>query len=174
MTPAVTAKQAVRVLLVPSSTGAPSPWEITFLIMTVFLAIGFIASVCLHTYLWRKNRRLQRMIQNGLLPPTPDMLPMGKQLLSETKLDQFPKRTIQKQDCDDTTDRSNNKKKRLSVFISRSNDQQPSSAAIPEEIDVDENACVICLEPLDIGQDVRQLPCHHEYHCHCIGMYDED
>jgi hypothetical protein len=32
-------------------------------------------------------------------------------------------------------------------------------------------ACVICLEPMSIGSKVRKLPCEHEYHCHCIGLY---
>ncbi|KAI8979133.1 hypothetical protein BDF20DRAFT_481539 [Mycotypha africana] len=30
-------------------------------------------------------------------------------------------------------------------------------------------ACVICLDEFVIGDEVRQLPCHHEYHCECIG-----
>lgn len=32
-----------------------------------------------------------------------------------------------------------------------------------------EEACVICLDEFALGEQVRKLPCGHEYHCECIG-----
>ncbi|ORZ05991.1 hypothetical protein BCR42DRAFT_427435 [Absidia repens] len=173
----VNATQVVRVLMLPASSGSPNPWEITLLIMIVFLTVGFISSVCLHTYLWRKNRILQQMIEEGQLPPTLDMLPMGKTILDAAKIDLFPTRTISEKDVHDRENgKTENKNKRHStVTVSSVNTTgQLSSKGVTlsrKSADIDDNTCVICLDALDVGQKVRQLPCEHEYHCHCIDPW---
>ncbi|CAO3592605.1 unnamed protein product [Absidia cylindrospora] len=171
----VNATQVVRVLMLPATSGSPNPWEITLLIMIVFLTVGFISSVCLHTYLWRKNKILQRMIEEGQLPPTLDMLPMGKTILDAAKIDLFPTRIISEKDVHDREKgKSENKIRRISTVTTSSvnTTSQFSSKGASfsrKSTDIDDNACVICLDSLDVGQKVRQLPCEHEYHCHCIG-----
>lgn len=37
--------------------------------------------------------------------------------------------------------------------------------------DLSDAMCVICLDEFSAGETVRQLPCGHEYHCECIGMF---
>lgn len=93
----------------------------------------------MHCHLLRKNRRLREQVEQGLIPPPPEMLPMGKQLLSLSQLASLPTRTV--------TDN-----RRMSVIT----------------IPVDDT-CVICLDKIKSGDTVRQLPCNHEYHCTCIG-----
>lgn len=40
-----------------------------------------------------------------------------------------------------------------------------------EEVDEDEDGCSICLCDYTIGEDVRQLPCMHRFHCRCIDTW---
>lgn len=87
-------QQAIRVLLLPGNSHGPNPWELTLIIMIVLLGIGFITSVGMHFHLVRKNRILRQQVEAGLIPPPPEMLPMGKQLLDSDQLDKMPTRTI--------------------------------------------------------------------------------
>lgn len=34
-----------------------------------------------------------------------------------------------------------------------------------------EQVCVICLDEFSAGEQVRKLPCSHEFHTECIGKY---
>ncbi|SAL99453.1 hypothetical protein [Absidia glauca] len=146
----VTAARTVRVLLVPPAGGTPNPWEITLMILIIVLAVGFMSSVCLHLYLWRRQKKLQQLIESGHLPPTPDMLPMNKRLMTPSKLDLFPTRLISPEDTSKVSSRQS-----VHSHVSTN----------------DDNACVICLDTLSVGQKVRQLPCLHEYHCDCIDPW---
>lgn len=172
---------AVRVAISPAISGSPNAWEIAFMVVIILLTIGLIASGIMHAYLWRKNRRLQRlMLEEGFIPPNSDQLPMGKQLLDEYKLALFPTRIITEQDL------KNLKNKRKSTVSTSKNDngnspqqQQDIEKNIQEKNDNndekvdndddDEITCVVCLELYKVGQKIRQLPCEHEYHCDCIG-----
>lgn len=49
--------------------------------------------------------------------------------------------------------------------LPRRDSASASSAAISE------SRCVICQEPLELHDDVRMLPCRHEYHLHCIAQW---
>ncbi|ORZ23751.1 hypothetical protein BCR41DRAFT_245536 [Lobosporangium transversale] len=33
------------------------------------------------------------------------------------------------------------------------------------------DTCAICLDEFSEGEEIRTLPCHHEFHCECIGKY---
>lgn len=107
--------------------------------------------VFMHWHLVRKNRRLREQVEQGLIPPPPDMLPMGKQLLTTAQLEVFPLRTVPK-------------KPSAPPPASKRNSIITSDGQV-----LDEDCCVICLEKVEEGDIVRELPCKHEYHQGCIG-----
>ncbi|KAI8068338.1 hypothetical protein BC940DRAFT_333088 [Gongronella butleri] len=171
----VSAKQVVRVLMLPATSARPNPWEITLLIMIVILSIGFLASVSMHLYLWRRNRRLQRLVDEGVLPAPPDMLPMGKALLKEQKLDLFPKTTVTQELIDShrhvptSSSTVSNSQKQLEC-VERQQDVDSGHGGNDDDDD-EHYTCVICLEPMVVDQTIRQLPCNHDYHCTCIDPW---
>lgn len=120
-------------------------------------------------------------------------LPMGKALLSIARLYQFPTRTI-----DTTLDEEERKKvetvlsdeKQREALIKstalkttvepqknkfkfgKKSKRPDSVASVAIKIDTPvNNMCVICLEAFKIGDEVRELPCHHEYHTMCIDPW---
>ncbi|OAD04489.1 hypothetical protein MUCCIDRAFT_108313 [Mucor lusitanicus CBS 277.49] len=139
---ALSVKPYVRLLLLPSSAGGINAWEVTLLIVSILLVTSFLASVVMHWHIWRKRKRQQYLIEQGLIPTPVEMLPMGKHIFEEAQLEAlFPKQTM-------TDDGSSHRS---------SSEDQP--------------VCVICLDNIQIGSLIRRLPCEHEYHCKCIGLY---
>ncbi|KAF9288285.1 hypothetical protein BGZ68_000489 [Mortierella alpina] len=39
---------------------------------------------------------------------------------------------------------------------------------VPPSLDITNETCAICLDEFDIGEEIRTLPCQHEFHCECI------
>ncbi|CAO0798108.1 unnamed protein product [Mucor circinelloides] len=88
-------KPYVRLLLLPSSAGGINAWEVTLLIVSILLVTSFLASVFMHWHIWRKRKRQQYLIEQGLIPIPVEMLPMGKQIFEESQLETlFPKQTM--------------------------------------------------------------------------------
>lgn len=179
-------QQAIRVLLLPGNSHGPNPWELTLIIMIVLLGIGFITSgtshvlfyhhdtdmslvVGMHFHLVRKNRILRQQVEAGLIPPPPEMLPMGKQLLDSDQLDKMPTRTIGGEEAAQEQRAVRRKASRVSNASKIDTSAIHNNKQQQEDNDDDEDTCVICLEKLEHGDTVRQLPCEHEYHCECIG-----
>ncbi|KAG0226878.1 hypothetical protein BGW41_004055, partial [Actinomortierella wolfii] len=46
----------------------------------------------------------------------------------------------------------------------------PASSAL-SGLDDDHNMCSICLDDFADGDELRTLPCHHEFHCECIDPW---
>ena len=51
---------------------------------------------------------------------------------------------------------------RASVSVMRSELASPKHFA---------NSCTVCLAEFNTGEHVRELPCRHQYHAECIGIY---
>ncbi|KAI9483272.1 MAG: hypothetical protein EXX96DRAFT_616259 [Benjaminiella poitrasii] len=83
----INVKPYVRTVLLPASPGGINAWEITLLIVSILLVTSFLASVIMHWHIWRKRRRQEYLIEQGLIPVPVEMLPMGKQILDKSQLD---------------------------------------------------------------------------------------
>lgn len=151
----------------------------------------------MHFYMWKKNQRLHSVVERQRAPNNSEALPMGKALLTVARLYEFPTRTIdslpdeeerkkvetvlsdekQREALMNTTAVSSaamaTAKKERSFFGGKRKkllSRKPSLASVIIKIDAPvNNMCVVCLEAFKIGDQVRELPCHHEYHCICIG-----
>ncbi|KAI8061387.1 hypothetical protein BDF21DRAFT_403177 [Thamnidium elegans] len=190
----LTTRISVMVSLMPSDNTKATAWELTLLVMLILLGTSIVFSVAMHFYMWKRNKRLQiTMERSRTTAAAVASLPMGKALLSIARLYQFPTRTI------DTTLNEEERKKvetvlsdekkkealikstalkptvepRKSKFKFGKKTKRPDSiASIAIKIDTPvNNMCVICLEAFKIGDEVRELPCHHEYHTICIDPW---
>lgn len=149
--------------------------------------------------MWKKNKRLQGVVERHRVSTTEAVLPMGKALLSIARLYQFPTRTIDTLPDEEerkkvehvlsdekqrealmkstalTPTPVENTKQSKSIFnLKKKNEikKKPSLTNVAIKIDAPLNSvCVICLEAFKIGDEVRELPCHHEYHTMCIDPW---
>lgn len=148
----------------------------------------------MHIYIWKKGQRLQSVVERHRAPIT-DSLPMGKSLLTIAKLHEFPTRTIdvlpdeeERKKVEDvlsdekqrgslmnttaTSPSASNAINRKPLFGNKKLLKKSSLASVAIKMEAPVNSmCVVCLEAFKIGDQVRELPCHHEYHCNCIGKF---
>lgn len=149
----------------------------------------------MHIYMWKKGQRLNSVVERHRAPNS-EVLPMGKALLTVARLYEFPTRTIsslpdeeerkkmetvlsdekQREALMNTTAVSfnafTNAKTGGSFFGKKKLLRKSPLASVIIKIDAPvNNICVVCLEAFKIGDEVRELPCHHEYHCICIGKF---
>lgn len=48
---------------------------------------------------------------------------------------------------------------------------QPAASKDAENEELDNNQCMVCLETFAEGDQLRQLPCLHRFHCQCIDTW---
>jgi DNA polymerase III gamma/tau subunit len=51
---------------------------------------------------------------------------------------------------------------------------QPASAVAHGLDDISSDTCAVCLDEFSDGEELRTLPCHHEFHVECIGKFETD
>lgn len=143
--------------------------------MTIFQLVG------MHWHLWRIRRRQRALFESGLLE-TANIQQIQKRTIDPASLSLFPTRIIgdepslelsRVESTRSTKALENAELLSSSIVIpiatpTNANASATSTATStrPDEFD---DACVICLDEFALGDQVRKLPCGHEYHCECIG-----
>lgn len=147
--------------------------------MTIFQLVG------MHWHLWRIRRRQRALFESGLLE-TANIQQVQKRTIDPASLSLFPTRIIgdepnlelsRVESTRSTKALENAELLSSSIVIpiatptTTANATSGSRTTIAAAAQNDEfdDACVICLDEFALGDQVRKLPCGHEYHCECIG-----
>lgn len=127
-----------------------------FNIMPLFEKVG------MHWHLWRIRRRQRALYESGVidmgavLNTHPQSI---KKVIDPASLSLFPTRIIDAHNQEEITTSNSSQEGHL-----ENNDQQLHHES-------HEQVCVICLDEFSAGEQVRKLPCSHEFHTECIGKY---
>lgn len=115
----------------------------------------------MHWHLWRIRRRQRSLFEEGLL----DTTSTPKKVIDPTSLALFPTRIIGDEPIQRVESRASKAIENVETLIA-----SPSNASTSQQVQENlEDSCVICLDEFGLGDQVRKLPCGHEYHCECIG-----
>ncbi|KAI8054168.1 uncharacterized protein B0P05DRAFT_479495 [Gilbertella persicaria] len=161
-----TFQPVIRLTMHPAVGGFPSAWEFTLIIVVALLAISFLASVGMHWHLWRIRRRQRAMFENGLLENATPIMPQ-KKTIEPASLALFPTRMIG--DTPPLTRVESSRSERSSKAIENAETLVSATLPVATTPNTPDDVCVICLDEFVLGEQVRKLPCDHEYHCECIG-----
>ncbi|KAL0092706.1 hypothetical protein J3Q64DRAFT_1633688, partial [Phycomyces blakesleeanus] len=164
----VSSERVIKVVLYPSIGGFPSAWEFTLIVVVALLALSFLTSVGMHWHLWRLRRRQRALFEAGLLTIQPNQ-PAEKHLIDPSQLNLFPVRTIGPTGTTSGRRQSGESSRAARSIRSMYSTKSTRDVKNKEAAGDPENGCVICLDEFEPGDNVRVLPCHHEYHCECIG-----
>ncbi|KAL9551082.1 hypothetical protein MBANPS3_004436 [Mucor bainieri] len=183
-----TFQPAINLVMHPAVGGFPSAWEFTLIIVVALLAISFLASVGMHWHLWRIRRRQRALFESGLLE-TANIQQVQKRTIDPASLSFFPTRIIgdepnlelsRVESTRSTKALENAELLSSSIVIpiatptttgANATGSSTVSAAAAARNDEFDDACVICLDEFALGDQVRKLPCGHEYHCECIDPW---
>lgn len=132
--------------------------------------------VGMHWHLWRIRRRQRALFESALLDiNTGNMAQQHaqKKTIDPASLSLFPTRIIGDEpnlalSRIESTRSARSSKAIENAEVLNSQLQETLPVAQPTNENL-EDVCVICLDEFALGEQVRQLPCGHEYHCECIG-----
>ncbi|KAI9335043.1 hypothetical protein BD770DRAFT_16337 [Pilaira anomala] len=173
---------AISIVMHPAVGGFPSAWEFTLIIVVALLAISFLASVGMHWHLWRIRRRQRALFESGLLDGSNNTHIVQQQptrkLIDSNSLSFFPTRiigdepnlTLQRVESNIST-RSVKAIENIELLQQQSSSPVPQQPPLTTNNDSIDDACVICLDEFALGEQIRKLPCGHEYHCECIDPW---
>ena len=148
----------------------PTFWDYTLIIVIALLGVSFVISMGLHCHLFRSRRRHPLLAGQDNQIQVSVAMDRSARTLSEDELKRgLPTRIYQSQQ---TLAASGESERDLGIGM------QPigsTTAAVSSSVSSwamdDLETCVICIDPFEDGQELRTLPCHHEYHVKCIDPW---
>lgn len=137
--------------------------------MTIFQLVG------MHWHLWRIRRRQRALFESGILE-SGNIQQVQKRTIDPASLSLFPTRIIgdepnlelSRVESTRSTKALENAELLSSSLVIPIATPTTTTATTTTNTEFDD-ACVICLDEFALGDQVRKLPCGHEYHCECIG-----
>lgn len=163
--------------------GWMSIWEYTISIAIILLAITFLASGSLHCHMYRRRRQMAAL---AFTQNSHEMQNMSGQIpnahvLSQEELASLP--TFHYGHSPITPGSKDPRDPRLKTFSDSSltldglaglernvsAETLGSNVAIASAWFDNDDVCVICIQPFELEENLRLLPCGHRFHTDCIG-----
>ncbi|KAK3814142.1 MAG: hypothetical protein J3Q66DRAFT_345749 [Benniella sp.] len=178
----------------------PVIWEFVLIVVVILLGLSFTVSVVLHCRLYalRQRYRAEALARGGDILPNGTI--RVRTILEKSELDQFPVRifgqsnsssgsasvpvasgpetTLQRNDSCNTKTGALSRANSFSNRSIRSVKALAAAEALDFGSDTDQPAheiindmCAICIDEFVEGDEIRTLPCHHDFHLECIDPW---
>ncbi|KAI9281479.1 hypothetical protein BY458DRAFT_429688 [Sporodiniella umbellata] len=162
----------IHLVMYPDVGGFPANWIYILIIVIALLIVSFLASVGMHWHLWRIRRRQRTMFENGVLDlgNALNVPQLTKRVIDPSLLDSFPTRTIGDKNCSLSRISSSHSSRSCKALENADTVAKATAGDINNiQHEGQDDVCVICLDEFSNGEQIRQLPCDHEFHTECIG-----
>ncbi|ORX85164.1 hypothetical protein K493DRAFT_341833 [Basidiobolus meristosporus CBS 931.73] len=164
----------LRVTLYPHEHFFPGIWEFTLIIVVVLLILSLATSVAMHCHLYRLRRNYAQrteatentemtVLHKGYLDSLPILLYNSEQ---HKTLQRYSH--VGQQEGPPKLPNTMHTKLMIppALYLQQDRTTQASHTSIESN-----PVCAICLEDFVDGEEIRQLPCHHDYHVTCIDPW---